>query len=449
MSDITSESQRPDYQQYLEDYHPHSEEFHQAVKEVYDDIADVYESRDEYREWNIIERLIEPDRIIKFRVSWEDDKGCIHVNRAWRVQFHNLLGAYKGGLRFHPTVNESVLKFLGFEQCFKNALTGLPMGGAKGGSDFNPKGKSQREIMRFCQALMRELYRHIGPDTDVPAGDINVSSTEIGYLFGEYLRLNNRWEGVLTGKTPGFGGSCGREEATGYGVIYFLREMLTAHDDSLDDKKILISGSGNVALHAAEKALAEGAKVLSLSDSGGTLYFENGMTEQDLKNIKQLKLVKKDRLSNAEAGSFKKGEKPWSISDADIALPCATQNELDDHDAETLLGNDIRILCEGANMPLTDGARKQFINANALYGPAKAANAGGVAVSGLERSQNAELTTWPVERVDEELNRIMKEIHERCIQYVEKKDGIYPYSRGANIYGFKKLAGAMIAHGVG
>ena len=437
------------YQEYLENYHPHAEEFHQAVKEVCDDIAEEYESSDDYAEWNIIERLIEPDRIIKFRVSWEDDKGKVHVNRAWRVQFHNLLGAYKGGLRFHPTVNESVLKFLGFEQCFKNALTGLPMGGAKGGSDFNPKGKSQREIMRFCQSFMRELYRHIGPDTDVPAGDINVSSNEIGFMFGEYLRINNRWEGVLTGKTPGFGGSCGREEATGYGVIYFLREMLQAHDDSLDDKRILISGSGNVALHAAEKAIGEGAVVLTVSDSGGTLYFKDGMTEKELNSIKSLKLDDKGRLEEASVGDYQEDKKPWAIENADIALPCATQNELDDKDAETLLSNEVRILCEGANMPLTDGARKQFLNANALYGPAKAANAGGVAVSGLERSQNAELTTWPISRVDEELNRIMKEIHERCIQHVEKKDGIYPYSRGANIYGFKKLAGAMIAHGVG
>jgi len=435
--------------QYLEEFHPHAEEFHQAVKEVYDDIADEYDSSETYSEWNIAERLIEPDRIIKFRVSWEDDKGKVHVNRAWRVQFHNLLGAYKGGLRFHPSVNESVLKFLGFEQCFKNALTGLPMGGAKGGSDFNPKGKSQREIMRFCQSFMRELYRHIGPDTDVPAGDINVSSDEIGYMFGEYLRIENRWEGVLTGKTPGFGGSCGREEATGYGVIYFLREMLAAHDDKLEGKRLLISGSGNVALHAAEKAIEQKATVLTVSDSGGTLYFEDGMTEDNLKEIKTLKTEQKGRLSDASIGEFKQDEKPWAIAGADIALPCATQNELDSNDAETLLGNDVRIVCEGANMPLTDDARKQFINVNAIYGPAKAANAGGVAVSGLERSQNAELTTWPIAKVDEELNRIMKDIHQRCIEHVDKKDGVYPYSRGANIYGFKKLAGAMMAHGVG
>ncbi|MDF1762561.1 MAG: NADP-specific glutamate dehydrogenase [Oleibacter sp.] len=436
------------YRDYLEKNHPGSDEFHQAVEEIFEDIKDEYHNDDQYDEWNVLERLMEPDRIIRFRVCWEADDGKVKINTGWRVQFHNLLGAYKGGLRFHPSVNESVLKFLGFEQCFKNALTGMPMGGGKGGSNFNPKGCSQREIMRFCQAFMRELYRHIGSQTDVPAGDINVGSTEIGYLFGEYIKIKNQWEGVLTGKNPSFGGSCGREEATGYGVIYFLKNMLKAHDKELKEKRILISGSGNVALHAAKKAIQEDAIVLSISDSGGTLYFENGMKLDDFDTLYDFKINQKGRLKDAKIGSYMEGDKPWIIKEADIALPCATQNELDEDDATELLDNGIKILCEGANMPLTDGARKKFINAKALYGPAKAANAGGVAVSGLERSQNAELNSWDIDRIDKELQSIMENIHDRCIQYVKKENDIYPYSKGANIYGFKKLAGAMIAQGI-
>ena len=440
---------REDALAYLQHNHPGDAEFHQAVQEIWDDIAQDYDEVAEYAEASVIERLTEPDRIIRFRVTWEDDDGRVHVNRGWRVQFHNLLGAYKGGLRFHPTVNESVLKFLGFEQCFKNALTGLPMGGAKGGSDFDPKGRSRREIMRFCQAFMRELHRHIGPQTDVPAGDINVGSEEIGYLFGEYLRLENRWEGVLTGKSPNFGGSCGRAEATGFGVIYFLKHMLEAHDQSLSGQKLLISGSGNVALHAAMKALEEHAEVLTLSDSSGTLFFENGLTADQLEELMEAKLKHKKRLSELEMGEYLDGKTPWQIEGADIALPCATQNEVSDKDAETLIKNGVKVICEGANMPLTDEARQAVTQANLVYGPAKAANAGGVAVSGLERSQNAELSSWSLERVDDELRRIMDTIHSRCIMHVDKQDGIYPYSRGANLYAFYRLAGAMLAQGIG
>ncbi len=436
------------YQDYLENYHPHSDEYHQAVEEVFEDVESFYNDHDKYHSDNLLERLMEPDRILRFRVCWEDDDGNIRVNRGWRVQFNNILGAYKGGLRFHPSVNESVLKFLGFEQCFKNALTGLPMGGGKGGSDFNPKGLSDRAIMRFCHAYMDELYRHIGPDVDVPAGDINVGAREIGYLFGRYLKLTNKWEGVLTGKSPTFGGSCGRTEATGYGVIYFLKEMLDAHENKLKGKKVIISGAGNVALHAAEKCLQEEAIVLSVSDSGGTLYFKDGLTEDDLKKIKNIKLDQHGSLEDFDGGDFKADEDPWSIEEADIALPCATQNEIDEDEAKTLIKNNIQMIAEGANMPLTAKAQSIILKENIPYGPGKAANAGGVAVSGLERSQNASLESWSLEKVDKELQSIMKNIHDRCQEHVEKEDGVIPYRKGANIYGFKKLADTLLSYGV-
>lgn len=437
-----------DIQDFLSYGHPHSDEYHQAVLEVFDDIADVYQKEPAYRQWNIAERMLEPDRILRFRVCWEDDQGDIQVNRGWRVQFNNVLGAYKGGLRFDPSVNESVLKFLGFEQCFKNALTGLPMGGGKGGADFNPKGRSDREIMRFCQAFMQELYRHIGPNVDVPAGDINVGPREIGFLYGHYVKLTGRWEGVLTGKSPGFGGSCGRTEATGYGVVYFLKNMLKAHDQALEGQRVLISGSGNVALHAAEKCMEEGAKVITVSDSRGTRVFRNGMTSKELEGIKHLKLEHHGSLEAAASGTYHGGKVPWSAAKGSIALPCATQNEVDEKAMKQLIDNGLVALCEGANMPLTQKAHVRLISANLLYGPGKAANAGGVAVSGLERSQNASLQSWNMKKVDTLLNEIMQNIHDRCVENVQRKDGIYPYSKGANIYAFKKLAAAMMAYGV-
>ncbi|MFP4313902.1 MAG: NADP-specific glutamate dehydrogenase [Alphaproteobacteria bacterium] len=436
------------YKDYLKHSHPHSEEFHQAVNEIFEDIEEFYGNDARYKQANILERLIEPDRIIRFRVCWEDDNHDIQVNRGWRVQFNNALGAYKGGLRFHPDVNESVLKFLGFEQCFKNALTGLPMGGGKGGSDFNPKGRSDREIMRFCHAFMDELYRHIAPDIDVPAGDINVGAREIGYLFGRYLKITNEWEGVITGKSPAFGGSCGRVEATGYGVVYFLKEMLAAHEDTLEGKSVLISGAGNVALHVAEKCLQEKCNVLSVSDSKGVLYFKDGMNEKQLREIKEQKLDNHGALKDMTIGEYKKDAKPWDVENADIALPCATQNEIDENDARTLAKNNILAVIEGANMPLTAKAKDIIRDNNILCGPGKAVNAGGVAVSGLERAQNASLESWGLEEVDQKLQEIMKNIHARCIEHIEKKEGIYPYHKGANIYGFKKLADTLLAYGV-
>lgn len=431
----------------LDKYHPGDAEFHQAVHEVLQDITGFYRDHEKYADYNIAQRMIEPDRIIRFRVCWQDDNNCIRVNRAWRVQFNNALGAYKGGLRFHPSVNESILKFLGFEQTFKNALTGLPMGGAKGGADFDPRGKSEHEIRRFCEALMQELYRHIGEDTDVPAGDINVGTREISYLFGHYLKLTNRWHGVITGKNPLFGGSCGRSEATGYGLVYFLEEMLSAHDEGLKDKRVVISGAGNVALHAAEKCLAEQAQVLSVSDSGGVLYFKDGINTEQLEKIKTLKLEQHGELKAFNGGQYKAGKTPWEIA-ADIALPCATQNEIDAEAAKQLIENKVLAIAEGANMPLTADAQSLIIDHHILYGPAKAANAGGVAVSGLERTQNAAMRSWDLDKVDSELKTIMKEIHDRCTEHVYKKDGIIPYRRGANVAAFKKIAEALIAFGV-
>lgn len=438
-----------DYQSYLDNFHPNSDEYHQAVHEVFEDIQDFYSANEKYGRDNILERLMEPDRIIRFRVCWEDDDGNVQVNRAWRVQFNNALGAYKGGLRFHQTVNESVLKFLAFEQNFKNALTGLPMGGGKGGSDFNPAGRSDREVMRFCQAFMQELFHHLGPDVDVPAGDINVGTREIGYLFGHYLKLTNRWEGVLTGKAPNYGGSCGRTEATGYGVLFFTDEMLKAHGHELKGKNVVISGAGNVALHAAEKCLQEGAKVLSVSDSGGTLYFKDGLNEQNLEELKVHKLDEYRRLKTYEGGGeFQEGKKPWDIEDVDIALPCATENEMNGEEAKKLVSNKVIAIAEGANMPLNAEAQSIVMDAGVLYGPGKAANAGGVAVSGLERSQNATLESWSTAKVESKLKDIVQDIHGRCISHVQKEDGVYNYRKGANIYGFKKLADALLAYGL-
>jgi len=430
---------------------PGQPEFHQAVHEVVETLMPHVLDHEKYREAKILERMTEPDRIVIFRVSWENDEGKVRVNRAWRVQFNNTIGPYKGGLRFHPSVTLSVLKFLGFEQVFKNSLTGLPMGGAKGGSNFNPKGKSDREVMRFCQAMMTELQRHIGEDTDVPAGDIGVGAREIGYLFGQYKRLNNRWTGVLTGKGIEYGGSLIRKEATGYGVVYFVQDMLKTRGDSVEGKRVAISGSGNVALYAAEKVLMLGGKVVSLSDSSGTVYDKNGIDEEKLAFIQDLKEVRRGRIreyaDKYEGVEYKEGSTPWDI-ECDIALPCATQNELNVKDAERLIKNGCFVVAEGANMPSTLEAVHCFRAAKVLFGPAKAANAGGVAVSGLEQSQNALRLSWSSEEVDRRLDKIMEEIHGKCEQYGRIDDDFIDYVKGANLAGFVKVADAMLAYGV-
>lgn len=438
------------FMQGLEHRNPHEPEFHQAVKEVAESVMPWYLAHEDYRKAQILERVTEPDRIISFRVSWETDDGDIRANRAWRVQFSHALGPYKGGLRFHPTVTQSVLKFLGFEQIFKNSLTGLPMGGAKGGSNFNPKGKSEREVMRFCQSLMTELYRHIGEDVDIPAGDIGVGTREISFLFGHYMRLQNRWTGVLTGKGCSFGGSAVRTEATGYGCVYFLEHMLNHHGEGLEGKCIAISGSGNVALHAAEKAIEKGARVVTLSDSDGFVYVKEGLQQEHLEFVKDLKQNRRGRIAefaeNYRGAEFHEGENPWRVA-CDIALPCATQNELQENDAEALIRNGVMAVCEGANMPLTGEAARLFAAHNILHAPGKASNAGGVAVSGLELSQNAMRISWSRDEVDSRLQKIMTEIHSSCVQH-GTSHGRVDYVRGANIAGFKKVADAMLAYGV-
>jgi glutamate dehydrogenase (NADP+) len=434
----------------LEKRNPGEVEFHQAVREFVESVMPYYMDHPTYRRDQILERMTEPDRIISFRVVWEDDSGSVRVNRAWRVQFNNSIGPYKGGLRFHPTVTQSVLKFLGFEQCFKNALTTLPMGGGKGGSNFNPKGKSDREVMRFCQSLMSELYRHIGEDTDIPAGDIGCGGREISYMFGMYKRLVNRFVGTLTGKGLSFGGSLVRTEATGYGTVFFAEEMLKHRGDSMKDKVVSISGSGNVAIYAAEKATVLGAKVVTMSDSGGTIYDPKGITEDKLAFVKDLKEVRRGRISEyAEkfGCEYQEGKRPWAVP-CDVALPCATQNELDGDDATTLLKNGCKVVAEGANMPSTLPAAHQFVAAKTLYGPAKAANAGGVAVSGLEQSQNAVRISWDREEVELRLHNIMRKIHAKCVAY-GTEGGNVNYVKGANIGGFVKIAEAMSAYGIG
>lgn len=436
----------------LKKRNPGQKEFHQAVQELAHSIMPVYLENSKYRDAQILERLTEPDRIITFRVCWQDDQGNVRVNRAWRVQFNNALGAYKGGLRFHPNVSVSILKFLGFEQIFKNSLTGLPMGGAKGGSNFNPKGKSDNEVMRFCQNLMLELHRHIGEVTDVPAGDIGVGAREISYLFGQYIRLTNRWTGVLTGKVVGFGGSLIRKEATGYGCVYFCENMLNHVNKKLKNTKIAISGSGNVAIYAAEKALEKGAKVISLSDSGGSVYIKNGITSEQIEFVKDLKEVRRGRISEM-AEKFKDieylaGQRPWKI-DCDVAMPCATQNEIELEDAKNLVKNGVIAVAEGANMPSTIEAIEVFRTNKVLFAPGKAANAGGVSVSGLEQSQNAMRVNWTSEEVDNRLQNIMKDIHQRCVENAPKTDDNYvDYVDGANIGGFMKVAKAMLGYGI-
>lgn len=404
-----------------------------------------------YKDAMILERMTEPDRIVIFRVTWEDDAGNIRANRAWRVQFNNSIGPYKGGLRFHPSVTLSVLKFLGFEQVFKNSLTGLPMGGAKGGANFNPKGKSDREIMRFCQSLMIELHRYVGEDTDVPAGDIGVGGREISYLFGQYKRLENRFVGILTGKGLAFGGSLVRTEATGYGCVYFCENMFNHRGDSLNDKSCVVSGSGNVALYTVEKAIELGAKVVTVSDSSGFVHDPAGIDADKLSFIKDLKEVRRGRISEYadkfNGVTFHADASPWNVP-CDVAFPCATQNEIRLEDARALLANGVKAVCEGANMPTVLAGVHAFLEARIVYGPSKAANAGGVAVSGLEQSQNALRLSWSREEVDAKLRTIMVDIHDKCVRHGQDGDAHVNYVRGANIAGFIKVADAMLAYGV-
>ena len=425
-------------------------EFVQAVHEVMQDIFPFVKEHPNYGADGILERMTEPDRIIIFRVCWEDDRGRVHANRAWRVQFNNAIGPYKGGLRFHPSVNQSILKFLGFEQTFKNSLTGLPMGGAKGGANFNPKGRSDREVMRFCQSLMTGLSRYIGEDTDVPAGDIGVGAREVSYLFGQYKRIENRFTGVLTGKGLAFGGSFVRKEATGYGAVYFAEEMFHHRGESLKDKTCIVSGSGNVALYCIERLLNNGAKVVATSDSDGTVHDPAGITPEKLAWLIDLKEVRRGRIAEyAEkfGCQYLAKQKPWHIS-CDIAFPCATQNEIGREDAQELVKNGVQAVVEGANMPTDAEAVAVLRDAKVLYAPGKAANAGGVAVSGLEQSQNALRISWTREEVDTRLRTIMKEIHKRCVRYGTLPDGHVNYAKGANVGGFIKVADAMLAQGI-
>lgn len=435
---------------YLTARAPNEPEFHQAVTEVMADIKPIIDAHEAYKAANIFERLVTPERIITFQVAWQNDAGGVEVNRGYRVQFNGAIGAYKGGLRFHPSVNPSVLKFLGFEQTFKNALTGLPMGGGKGGSDFDPSGRSDAEIMRFCNAFMQELSNYIGPDMDIPAGDINVGAREIGYLFGAYRRLKNQFQGVLTGKGMSFGGSAVRTEATGFGVVYFLQALLERHEDTLEGKTLVISGAGNVATHAAQKAVEQGARVLTLSDSAGFIHDLDGLDQTKIDWVRAHKAKPGTTLEayvDTFGGSWTAGQTPWGV-EAEIAAPCATQNELDEQAAKTLVKNGVKVVIEGANMPSTAAAKTVFRNADILFAPGKAANAGGVAVSGLEISQNRMRRSSSAQEVDGDLHQIMRDIHDACVAE-GTRDGQVDYSKGANIAGFRKVADAMLAQGVG
>lgn len=429
----------------------HEPEFMQAVEEVAETVIPYIVKHDIYHGKNILLRMVEPERVISFRVCWVDDSGEIQVNRGYRIQMNSAIGPYKGGLRFHPTVNMSILKFLAFEQVFKNSLTTLPMGGGKGGSDFNPKGKSDNEIMRFCHAFMGELFRHIGNDTDVPAGDIGVGGREIGFLFGMYKKLRNEFTGVLTGKGLTWGGSLIRPEATGYGNVYFAKSMLETKGESFEGKTVVVSGSGNVAQFAAEKAIQLGGKVVTFSDSSGYIYDKEGIDKEKLEFVMELKNVKRGRIheyvNKYPSATFHKGETPWGVP-CDIALPCATQNELNGNDAKTLLANGCICVSEGANMPSTKDAIEAFHKAKILFAPGKASNAGGVATSGLEMTQNSLRYHWTRAEVDEKLKDIMEDIHKSCIEYGKDDDGYTDYVKGANIAGFVKVADAMLAQGV-
>ena len=430
---------------------PNEPEFIQAVTEVAETVIPFIEENEKYQNKMLLERMVEPERTLLFRVPWTNDKGEIQVNKGYRVEFNSAIGPYKGGLRFHPSVNLSILKFLGFEQVFKNSLTTLPMGGGKGGSNFNPKGKSDAEVMRFCQSFMTELSRHIGPNTDVPAGDIGVGGREIGYMFGQYKRLRNEFTGVLTGKGRSYGGSLIRPEATGYGNVYFAQNMLETKGESFKGKTVVISGSGNVAQYAAEKTMELGGKVVTLSDSSGFIYDAEGLNTEKLQFVMELKNEKRGRikeyLDKYPSASYTEGSTPWAV-DCDIALPCATQNELDGADAKTLVDNGCICVSEGANMPCTPEAIEAFQNAKILFSPGKASNAGGVATSGLEMSQNSLRYSWTREEVDAKLHGIMNDIHAACVKYGKDGDGYVDYVKGANVAGFVKVADAMLEQGV-
>lgn len=437
----------------VEARNPNEPEFHQSVREVLESIYPYVEANPKYKKHNILERIVEPERTISFRVSWVDDRGNIQINRGYRVQFNSAIGPYKGGLRFHPSVNQSILKFLGFEQIFKNGLTTLPLGGGKGGADFDPKGKSDGEVMRFCQAFMTELAKHIGADTDVPAGDIGVGGREIGYMFGQYKKLQNQFTGVLTGKGRNWGGSLIRPEATGYGVVYFTQHVLAEMDDSIKGKTVAISGSGNVAQYAFQKCIQEGAKVISLSDSSGTAFAPKGFHSEEFDYLQDLKNVRRGRIHEMadkfDDIEFIEGERPWSLPcDIDIALPCATQNELEKQGAEALVSKGVRVVTEGANMPCTPGAVEVFKANGVVFSPGKASNAGGVATSGLEMTQNSMRLSWTAEEVDQKLQQIMKDIHDAAAHYGRGDDGKIDYVNGANIAGFVKVADAMLDQGV-
>jgi glutamate dehydrogenase (NADP+) len=431
---------------------PGETEFHQAVREVLTSVAPVLEAYPHLLDNKIMERIVEPERVIMFRVPWTDDKGEIHINRGFRVQMNSAIGPYKGGIRFHASVNLSIMKFLAFEQTFKNSLTTLPMGGGKGGSDFNPRGKSDAEVMRFCQSFMTELQRHIGQDTDVPAGDIGVGGREIGFLFGQYKRLRDEFTGTLTGKGLAWGGSLLRPEATGYGACYFAQDMLATRGETFEGKTVVVSGAGNVAQHAAEKAMRLGAKVVTLSDSDGFIYDPEGFNEEKIAYVKHLKNALRGRIKEyvtkyPNATYTGNGEKPWGVK-CDIAMPCATQNELNGEQAKVLLANGCMCVCEGANMPCTPEAIDAFQAAKILYSPGKASNAGGVATSGLEMTQNSIRQKWTAEEVDAQLHRIMSDIHAACLKYGTEEDGYINYVKGANIAGFIKVANAMVDQGL-
>lgn len=439
-----------EFLEYVKMRSPGEDEFHQAVEEVVDSLWDFLQKNPKYDKHNILERLVEPERVVIFRVPWRDDKGDIHVNRGYRVQFNSAIGPYKGGLRFHPSVNLGILKFLGFEQILKNSLTTLPMGGGKGGSDFDPKGKTDNEVMSFCQSFMTELQRHVGPNTDVPAGDIGVGGREIGYMFGQYKRIRNEFTGVLTGKGIPWGGSLLRPEATGYGLLYFVQEMLFSKGDNIKGKSVAISGSGNVAQYACEKATALGAKVITLSDSAGTIHDLDGITPEKLAYVLELKNVRRGRISEYAKHykvAYLEGKKPWGVK-CDVALPCATQNEVGKEDAEELVKNGCICVAEGANMPTQPEAVRVLQKNKVLFGPGKASNAGGVAVSGLEMTQNSLRSAWTREEVDAKLQHIMKQVNLQCVKYGTGPDGSVDYVKGANIGGFVKVAQAMIDEGL-
>ncbi len=452
METATQESLLEAFMNKVKAKNPNEPEFLQAVEEVAETVIPFIEKNPKYKKAKILERMAEPERTIMFRVPWLDDQGETQINRGYRVEFNSAIGPYKGGLRFHPSVNLSILKFLGFEQVFKNSLTTLPMGGGKGGSDFDPKGKSDNEVMKFCQSFMTELCRHIGPDTDVPAGDIGVGGREIGYMFGQYKRIRNEFTGVLTGKGRNWGGSLIRPEATGYGCVYFTQEMLEANDDSFEGKTVAISGSGNVAQYAFQKVLQLGGKVVTVSDSGGYVYAENGFTNEGFLKLQEVKNERRGRISEMadelDGVQYFEGENSWQVPcEVHIALPCATQNELDKDDAKKLIKQGLMLVAEGANMPTTPEAVEAFEDADIMFAPGKASNAGGVATSGLEMSQNSLRISWTSEEVDAKLHEIMKSIHAACVEY-GTENGKANYIKGANIAGFVKVADSMIDQGL-